>query len=205
MNVNIKAPLTASRGYASVRVPPETPTVYRPAALYAKVATNKLSTTWFGRSRRKLRSSRGENCVDDSCSATTVRPRVKAITVTTVPLIAINKPRASSAVPWKTSGESGPRSICDMSDPTSRASKPANVGSTHSDADAYSRSASRLITVASSGCDHCDNQGRCETSMRSRCGLSGPGDPGEDHRVIGDDRVPPAVQVVVDAHDVVDE
>ena len=43
-----------------------------------------LSTTWVPRSRRKLRSSRGENWVEDSCRATTVRPRTSAITVTTV-------------------------------------------------------------------------------------------------------------------------
>ena len=73
------------------------------------------------------------------------------MTVTTVPVIAISNARASSAVPWNTSGEFGPRSICDTSDPMISANSPANVGSTHSDADAYSRIASRLIMAASLG------------------------------------------------------
>jgi len=59
-----------------------------------------LSTTWVDRSRRKLRSKRGENWVDDSCSATTVRPRTSAMTVTTVLVTEMSRTRASSAVPW---------------------------------------------------------------------------------------------------------
>ena len=55
------------------------------------------------RSRRKLRSSRGENWVEESWSATTVRPRTSAMTVTTVLVMEIREPRASSAVPWKAS------------------------------------------------------------------------------------------------------
>ena len=66
------------------------------------MATNALSTTWLTRSRRKLRSSRGENCVEASCSATTVRPSTSAITVARVLEIAISSVRASSGVPWKT-------------------------------------------------------------------------------------------------------
>jgi hypothetical protein len=62
-----------------------------------------LRTTWVGRSRRKLRSSRGENWVEESWSATTVRPRTSAMTVTTVLLIVIRSARASSALPWKAS------------------------------------------------------------------------------------------------------
>ena len=61
---------------------------------------NALSTTWVPRSRRKLRSSRGENWVEESWSATTVRPRTRAMTVTTV-LTVMSSARASSAVPWK--------------------------------------------------------------------------------------------------------
>ena len=61
--------------------------------------TNTLSTIWFGRSRGKLRNSRGENWVDDSCSATTASPSSSAMTVTIVPVIPINSARASSAVP----------------------------------------------------------------------------------------------------------
>ena len=95
-NISNSDPETASRGKSSVRVPPSTPTVYRPAAVYTKVATNVLSTTWLGRSRKKLRRRRGENWVDDSCSATTVRPSTRAITVTTVLVMSIINPRAST-------------------------------------------------------------------------------------------------------------
>jgi hypothetical protein len=119
--------------------------VYRPAVLYANVATKTLSTTWFGRSRRKLRSSRGENWVDDSWSATTVRPSSNAMTVTIVPAMPINSDRASSGVPWKASGDRGPRSTSDSSEPTTSAAKTATVGSTQSEPRAYSRSASRRI------------------------------------------------------------
>ncbi len=98
-NSNTIAPLTARRGKSSVRAPADNPTVYRPGMQYTKVATNVLSTTCVGRSRRNLRSSRGENCVDDSCSATTVRPNTNASTVTTVPVTVSNRVRASSAVP----------------------------------------------------------------------------------------------------------
>ena len=76
-----------------------------------------LSTTWVARSRRKFRSSRGENAVEDSCSATTVRPRTSAITVTTVLDTEISIVRASSAVPWKAKRSSsvpGCTSIWDM-------------------------------------------------------------------------------------------
>ena len=99
-NSSTIAPLTASRGNCSTRAPAARPTVYRPAAEYTNVATNTLSTIWFARSRRKFRSNRGENWVDDSCNATTVRPRTNAITVTTVPAMMLNSARASSAVPW---------------------------------------------------------------------------------------------------------
>ncbi len=107
-NNNAIAPLTANLGNSSVRPPADTPTAYNPATEYAKVATKVLSTTWVGRSRRKLRSSRGENCVVDSCSATTVRPSTNAITVTTVPVTMLNRLRASSAVPWNANGDPGP-------------------------------------------------------------------------------------------------
>lgn len=60
-----------------------------------------LTTTWFVRSRRKLRSSRGENCVEASCSATTLRPSTRAITVTTVPVIVVSRSRAWEPVPRK--------------------------------------------------------------------------------------------------------
>ena len=76
-----------------------------------------LSTTWVARSRRKLRSSRGENWVEESCSATTVRPRTSAMTVTTVLLTVISTVLASSAVPWKanrSATEPGGRVTWDM-------------------------------------------------------------------------------------------
>jgi len=49
--------------------------------------------------KSQLRSSRGAYWVEDSCSATTVRPNSSAITVTIVPAIPISNVRASSEVP----------------------------------------------------------------------------------------------------------
>jgi hypothetical protein len=132
-NNNAIAPLTANRGNTSVRSPADTPTAYRPATEYAKVATNVLSTTWVGRSRRKLRNNRGENCVDDSCSATTVRPSTNAITVTTVPVTLVSRERASSAVPWNANGDSGPTWMWDRTNPTANASTALAPGNTHRD------------------------------------------------------------------------
>jgi hypothetical protein len=106
-NSSMIAPLTANRGNCSTRAPAASPTVYRPAEEYTNVATNTLNTTWFARSRRNLRSSRGENWVEDSCNATTVRPRTNAITVTTVPAMIVNNALASSAVPWNANGANG--------------------------------------------------------------------------------------------------
>src|SRR5215203_1059074 len=107
---------------------------------------NALSTTWVGRSRRKLRSSRGENWVEDSWSATTVRPRTSAITVTTVLLMEISSARASSAVPWKASElilQSGGVSIWEIPQPTSSAISAAALGSTQSAPPTYSFRACR--------------------------------------------------------------
>jgi len=104
-----------------------------------------LSTTWLGRSRRKLRSSLGENWVDDSCSATTARPSSNAMTVTIVLVIPMSNARASSAVPWNASGESGPTFTSDSADPTMSATITDRVGSTHSELRTYSGIASRRI------------------------------------------------------------
>src|SRR4029453_16720872 len=95
---------------------------------------NTLSTTWVPRSRRKLRSSRGENWVEESWSATTVRPRTRAMTVTTVLLTVMSSARASSAVPWKARRsrlEPGATVIWDITKPTRSAASPATLGSTH--------------------------------------------------------------------------
>lgn len=132
-----------------VRLPADTPTVYSPAMLYAKVATKTLSTTWFGRSRRKLRSIRGENCVDESCSATTVRPRVSAMTVIIVPAVPISSVRASSGVPWKANRcihVPGRVFTLDRIEPKANASTTAIAGNTHSAPRRYSQAASRLRT-----------------------------------------------------------
>jgi len=95
------APVTARRGKSSGSGP--TPTVNSPAALYANVAMKIDRTIWLGRSRRKLRSRRGENCVEDNCRATTLRPSTRAMTVTTVPVIVRRSVRASAEVPsnWR--------------------------------------------------------------------------------------------------------
>ena len=56
--------------------------------------------TWFGRSRRKLRSTRGEYWVDDTCSATKVSPSTSAMIVMTAPTTPMSSVLASSSVPW---------------------------------------------------------------------------------------------------------
>ena len=61
--------------------------------------TNTLSTTWIGRSRRKFRSSRGLNCVEEICSATMVSEKTSAITVIIVPETTVRIWRAASALP----------------------------------------------------------------------------------------------------------
>ena len=89
-----------------------------------------------------MRSSRGENWVEDSCSATTVSPSVNAITVITVPVTSISRLRASSAVPWKAireRDEPGCTLICDSADPATSASTAATLGITQSAPFAYSR------------------------------------------------------------------
>src|SRR6478736_419537 len=147
-NSSTIAPLTANRGKSSTRDPADSPTVYRPADEYTKVATNTLSTIWLARSRRNFRSSRGENCVEDSCNATTVRPRTNAMTVTTVPAMIVNNARASSAVPWNANGangEPGPTSMLDTTNPASRAATALTPGHTHREPCTYSRSAPRLV------------------------------------------------------------
>jgi hypothetical protein len=113
---------------------------------------NALRTTCVARSRRKLRNSRGENWVDESWSATTVRPRTSAITVTTVLVIEIRSTRASSAVPWNASQlnrESGGTSIWEMPRPTTSAISAAALGSTQSAPPTYS---SGLATARTAGC-----------------------------------------------------
>src|SRR4051794_36366143 len=94
------------------------------------------------RSRRKLRSSRGENWVEESCNATTVRPRTRAITVTTVLLTAISRERASSAVPWKAIASKkvpGWTTMWEIASPAMTAMTAATLGNTQSDPAAYSR------------------------------------------------------------------
>ena len=112
-----------------------------------KVATNTLSTTWLTRSRRKFRNRRGENCVDASCSATTVRPSTSAMTVTIVLAMPISRLRASSTVPWKTRcfhGDAvGSTSTADRADPTASASTMAAVGNNQRDPCRRSRIISR--------------------------------------------------------------
>jgi hypothetical protein len=67
------------------------------------------------------------------------------MTVTIVLVMPMSRLRASSAVPWKASGEPGPRLTCDSSTPSSKATTTDPVGSSHSEPRLYSRSASRRI------------------------------------------------------------
>ena len=64
-----------------------------------KVATNVPSVIWVPRSRTKLRSMRGPNCVDASVSATIVMENTRPTTVMTAAAIPIRIWRAASAEP----------------------------------------------------------------------------------------------------------
>src|SRR6478735_2499840 len=163
-NSNTIAPLTANRGNFSTLAPAARPTVYRPAAEYTNVATNTLSTIWLARSRRNFRNSRGENCVEDSCSATTVRPRTNAMTVTTVPAMIVNNALASSAVPWNARGDNGDpgaTSMLETTNPTSRAATALTPGHTHRDPFTYSRTAPRLLIGTTRKPSSASPCGRC--------------------------------------------
>ena len=54
---------------------------------------------WTTRSRVKVRSSRGENWLLASCSVTTVREKVSAVTVIREPATAARTVRAASGPP----------------------------------------------------------------------------------------------------------
>ena len=112
------------------------------------MATKLLRVSWLVRSRKKLRSKRGLNWVDASWSATTVRPRTSAMTVTIVLAMPISRLRASSAVPWKTSGaraDPGVIVMLESTEPAMRAATTATVGMAHRAPRRYSRATSRLI------------------------------------------------------------
>src|ERR1700730_15575463 len=69
---------------------------------YTNVATNDPSVNWVIRSRMKLRSMRGPNCVDASVSVTIVIEKTSVTTVITAAAIAVRLWRAASAVPLLT-------------------------------------------------------------------------------------------------------
>jgi hypothetical protein len=70
------------------------------------------------------------------------------MTVIIVPVMPVSSVRASSAVPWKASGESGPMFTCDSSSPSSSAATTQPVGITHNDPRAYSRAASHRMVAS---------------------------------------------------------
>ena len=116
------------------------------------VATITDKKTWFCQSRKKLRSTRGEYCDDDSWRATSVSPRTSAITVTTVPVIPIRSVRASSAVPWNSRCCRGAvAGTCTLARtaPSTSAAISEIPGSTHSAPRAYSHNPSvrRRVTT----------------------------------------------------------
>src|SRR6195952_5981247 len=62
----------------------------------------------------------------------------------------LSRVRASSAVPWNANGEPGATLIWDTNHPMINARTALILGSTHNDAVAYSRTASRRIITCSS-------------------------------------------------------
>ena len=66
---------------------------------YTNVATNTPSVSWVPRSRMKLRSMRGPNCVDANMRATIVIEKTSPTTVMTAAAMPIRIWRAASAEP----------------------------------------------------------------------------------------------------------
>ncbi|MDQ3468290.1 MAG: hypothetical protein M3487_00715 [Actinomycetota bacterium] len=108
--------------------------------------TKMLSTICVPRSRRKLRSRRGENCVEEICSATTVRLNTRPVTVIIVAETTISSSRAAPASPWNSNrpnAESASTSNCASTAPATSDTATAMAGSTHSAPPTYSRTAPR--------------------------------------------------------------
>jgi hypothetical protein len=112
-----------------------TPTVCKPAVLYAKAPTKTLRTNCVPRSRMKLRSSRGEYWFEAICKAMIVSANTSPVTVIIVDDTTISIWRASWGVPWKTSHRKGESSSIDTWDntvPATRKNTTDRVGMTHS-------------------------------------------------------------------------
>ena len=122
----------------------------------------------------KLRNSRGENCVEDNCNATTARPSSSAMTVTIVLLIPISNDRASSAVPWNANGELLPTSTRDSSAPSRIDTPTDTTGSNDSDPRLYSHNASRRIMAIPPTAHASDRRlaSGSDCRKRGRCGVS---------------------------------
>ena len=89
-----------------------------------------------------MRTRRGENCVDESWSATTASPNTVAITPIIAVATTVSRVRASSGVPSKTTQPNGPvspTSIDERTHPMTRATTPATEGSSQRAPRPYSR------------------------------------------------------------------
>lgn len=117
--------------------------------LYAKVQTKTARTTWFGMSRKNVRSSLTENWLEAICSETTVSEKTMPVVVIMVADTTVKICRASSAVPWKTSlstPEPGMTRMVDSAAPAAIPSTIPRVGRTHTAPCRYSRTTLRRLS-----------------------------------------------------------
>ena len=92
------APVTAMRG-TNGSWPAEPVTARCTTMAYTKVDTNTPSANWMARSRRKARSTRGENCPLVSCSTTMVMENTRPVNAIMAWVIDDRKLRAPSGGP----------------------------------------------------------------------------------------------------------
>ena len=118
------------------------------------VARNSASVAWTNWSPAKVRSSRGENWLLASCSVTTVRENVRAVTVIMDEAIASSRVRAASTSPpksqtWTESGRSSSTlaSSSGRPNPSSTASVTAIMGTGHSRVRTRSRPVAHHVVI----------------------------------------------------------
>ena len=141
-----------------------------PVMLTTNVDSRTARTSWVRLSRANSRSSRGENCCDASCSATTVSENVTVTAVITLVATACRSVEAASmplgqiqrAHAWSCPGRTGSSSRV-----TASAAREAQVGQNHTDALRASRSIRNRRAPLPAGCDAADSPGLAAISTDS--------------------------------------
>jgi hypothetical protein len=133
---------------------------------YSAVATNVPKQCWLGRSRRNVRSTRGENWVLASCSATIVIENTVPVNAIVEPEMAERTWRALSGPRPNTSqlGTSPPSllSIATMTTAAAMAPNAHTMGRNHSPVFSHSRSRARRTSWSGER-----GEGRTDMARRS--------------------------------------